>query len=81
MNISRVRCDFCRQPRQFNIGVHGCPQSLAAQARLSEAIAGCAAVGTNQPRTSEPWSHKRSGHFDDIAQRIKITGGGVKPQN
>lgn len=38
MNISRVRCDYCKQPRDFSADLHGCPQSIAGQERVKQLI-------------------------------------------
>jgi hypothetical protein len=77
----RTICCYCQQPRNFSADLHGCPESLQAQAYLAGVIGDITAIGTGQPRTSEPWDLGRAGRKSDIAQRIKITGGGVKPRN
>lgn len=77
MNITRTTCCYCRQPRDFSADLHGCPQSLKAQAYVAGLVHSMKAM--QEP--SDTVSVVRLRRRREIAQNIKVIGGGVKPQN
>lgn len=74
-------CTYCFQPRAFAHGWHGCEASKKAQAKLAGHVEAITAIGTKQPRTSEPWDPGRPRRFRDIATSIKLSGGEIRPEN
>lgn len=82
MNTSSVNvCTYCHQPRALNLGWHGCEQSRKAQAKLVGHVAAIVAIGTKEPRISEPWDPGRPQRFQDLARSIKLSGGEIRPEN
>ncbi|MET3349002.1 UNVERIFIED_ORG: hypothetical protein ABID57_000671 [Arthrobacter sp. UYEF1] len=73
-------CTYCFRPRAFALGWHGCEASKKAQATIAGHVEGMIAIGTKQPRTSEPWDRDRAKRLGSMAIGIKLIGGGVKPQ-
>jgi len=80
MNIRQTTCCYCKQPRDFSADLHGCPESLSAQAYLAGVIGDITAIGTGQLPTSKPWNVDRHKNIQDMARSIELTGGGLKPQ-
>ncbi len=76
MNISRVRCCYCGQPRDFSTGWHDCDQAQEAKARLESLVDNIKTM--HEAATAV--SLVRLKRKREIAQNIKAIGGGVKPQ-
>lgn len=43
-------CDYCKQPRQFSLDLHGCPQSIDAMKRLDVVLDRFVGIGTGLDR-------------------------------
>jgi hypothetical protein len=82
MNISKVRCCYCHQPRDFSADLHGCAQSLEAQAHVAGLIDSMKAM-QERPGSRELSSNDmrlREDRRHEMATAIKVTGGGVRPE-
>jgi hypothetical protein len=79
MNITRTLCDYCHQPRDFSTDIHGCEQSLKAQAYVASLVDSMKAM--REPRTSEPWDPHRGQRFRDLVTSIKLSGGETRQEN
>lgn len=84
MNISKVRCTYCHQPRDFSADLHGCEQSRKAMAYLSGVI-GSIKANQERPGIGEQLSltapKAREDRRREYASSINIIGGGLKPRN
>lgn len=80
MNTSKVQCCYCLQPRECSPDLHGCEQSLEAQAYIATLMDSMTAMAAGEIPTSKPWNTDRPQQFRSMATGILISGGEVRPR-